>query len=81
LRPCLETNQIFLYCPAFAAERTGVVLHACCVMSNHDHLVVTDTRGVLPAFLRELHRLTAKAMSASLGPRPNRAEAWPGPEA
>jgi hypothetical protein len=26
------------------------------VMSNHHHAVVTDTRGVLPEFLRELHR-------------------------
>jgi hypothetical protein len=36
-------------------------------MSNHHHLVVTDTHGVLPNFLRELHRLTAKAMNASQG--------------
>jgi hypothetical protein len=36
-------------------------------MSNHHHLVVTDERGVLPDFLRELHRLTAKAMNASQG--------------
>jgi putative transposase len=67
LRPCAETNRIFLYCLAFAAQRTGVVLHAVCVMSNHHHLVVTDVRGVLPEFLRELHRLTAKAINASQG--------------
>ena len=67
LRPSVETNRIFLYCLAFAAERTGVVLHAACVMSNHHHLVVTDVRGTLPDFLRELHRLTAKAMNASQG--------------
>jgi REP element-mobilizing transposase RayT len=67
LRPSAETNRIFLYCLAFAAERTGVLLHAACVMSNHHHLVVTDPRGVLPDFLRELHRLTAKAMNASQG--------------
>jgi hypothetical protein len=36
-------------------------------MSNHHHLVVTDPRGVLPEFLRELHRLTAKAINASQG--------------
>jgi hypothetical protein len=36
-------------------------------MSNHHHLVVTDTRGLLPVFLRELHRLTAKAINASQG--------------
>ena len=36
-------------------------------MSNHHHVVVTDALGVLPDFLRELHRLTAKAMNASQG--------------
>jgi REP element-mobilizing transposase RayT len=56
-----------MYCLAFAAWKTGVVLHAACVMSNHHHLVVTDPRGLLPNFLRELHRLTAKAMNASQG--------------
>jgi putative transposase len=65
LRPSAATNTIFLYCLAFAAQRTGVRIHAACVMSNHHHLVVTDVRGVLPVFLRELHRLTAKAMNAS----------------
>jgi REP element-mobilizing transposase RayT len=56
-----------MYCLAYALEKTGVVLHAVCVMSNHHHLVVTDPHGVLPNFLRELHRLTAKAMNASQG--------------
>jgi hypothetical protein len=36
-------------------------------MSNHHHVVVTDVHGVMPDFLRELHRLTAKAMNASQG--------------
>src|SRR5260370_62286 len=67
LRPCAQTNRIFLYCPAFAAERTGVVVHATCVMPNPHHMVVTDRHGVLPNFLRELHRLTANAMNASQG--------------
>jgi REP element-mobilizing transposase RayT len=67
LRPSELTNTIFLYCLAFAAMRTGIAVHAVCVMSNHHHLVVTDTRGVLPDFLRELHRLTAKAINASQG--------------
>jgi REP element-mobilizing transposase RayT len=48
-------------------QKTGVVLHAACVMSNHLHLVVTDPRGLLPDFLREVHRLTAKAMNALQG--------------
>ena len=67
LRPCAKTNAIFTYCLALALEKTGVLLHAACVMSDHHHLVVTDPRGVLPDFLRELHRLTAKAMNASQG--------------
>ncbi|HEY2510131.1 MAG TPA: hypothetical protein VGI39_04725 [Polyangiaceae bacterium] len=67
LRPNPETNRIFMYCLALAMAKTGVVLHAACVMSNHHHLVVTDVRGVLPEFLRELHRLTAKALNASQG--------------
>jgi putative transposase len=67
LRPRPETNQIFLYCLALAMHKTGVRLHAACVMSNHHHLVVTDPHGLLPDFLRELHRLTAKAINASQG--------------
>ena len=67
LRPSAQTNRIFMYCLALAMQKTGVVVHAACVMSNHHHLVVTDVRGVLPDFLRELHRLTAKAMNASQG--------------
>jgi REP element-mobilizing transposase RayT len=67
LRPSAQTNGIFMYCLALAMQKTGVVLHAACVMSNHHHLVVTDPRGLLPDFLRELHRLTAKAVNASQG--------------
>ena len=65
LRPSARTTAIFSYCLALALEKTGVLLHAVCVMSNHHHLVVTDPRGVLPDFLRELHRSTAKAINAS----------------
>ena len=67
LHPRPETNKIFMYCLAFAMRRTGVRLHAACLMSNHHHLVVTDPRGLLPDFLRELHRLMAKAINASQG--------------
>lgn len=67
LRPSARTTAIFSYCLALALEKTGVLLHAVCVMSNHHHLVITDPRGVLPDFLRELHRATAKALNASQG--------------
>lgn len=67
LRPSPLTHDVFGYCLGYALEKTGVILHAECVMSNHHHMVVTDPHGVLPDFLRELHRSTAKALNASQG--------------
>ncbi len=71
LRPSDETNQIVLYSLAWAAAKTGVLIHAACVMSNHHHIVLTDVRGVLPDFLRELHRTVAKALNAAQGESEN----------
>lgn len=67
LRPSPATNAIFLYCLAVAAQKTGVLVHATGVMSDHHHTVLTDVLGVLPVFLRELHRTVAKALNASQG--------------
>lgn len=67
LRPSKETNQIFLYCLAYAAETTGVLLHAFSVLSNHHHIVLTDPEGRLPDFTRCLHQLVSKCINASLG--------------
>jgi putative transposase len=67
LRPSVETNQVFLYCLAVAAERAGIELHAFVVMSNHWHAVLTDPEARLPEFLQMLHRLVASCMNASLG--------------
>jgi hypothetical protein len=50
-------------------------VHCATVMSTHEHLVVTDTRGELPRFLQELHRLLAlgikvlRKWEGPLGPR------------
>jgi REP element-mobilizing transposase RayT len=71
LEPSDATNEIFRYCLADAAAKTGVLVHAVCVMSNHLHLVVTDVEGRLPEFTRELHRQTAKAINACQGLREN----------
>lgn len=67
LKPSTLTNQIFLYCIAVAAERTGVLLHAVCVLSNHYHLVATDPYGRMPEFYGWLHEFVGKALNASYG--------------
>lgn len=59
LRPDGELNNLFLYCLALTADRYGIAVHAAVAMSTHEHLVVTDTRGQLPHFLHEFHRLLA----------------------
>jgi putative transposase len=67
LRPSKQTNEIFGYLLAVAAERFGVAIHAFCVMSNHFHLVLTDQRARLPDFSQFLDSLVARAMNATLG--------------
>jgi putative transposase len=59
LRPDPQLNNLFIYCLAVCAEHYGVAVHAAVVMSTHEHLVLTDTRGELPRFLQDLHRLLA----------------------
>jgi len=71
LHPSSETTQIISYCLALALAKTQVVLHAACFMSNHYHLVVTDPRGLLPDFLRELNRSIAKALNLTQGEAEN----------
>ena len=67
LRPSNSVNQIFKFCMAVAAERTGVLLHGYCVLSNHYHLVATDVRGNLPTFMHWLNEYVAKCVNAELG--------------
>jgi hypothetical protein len=63
LRPSAETNAIFKFCLAFAQRKTGVIIHAVCVMSTHYHIILTDVHGVLPHFTRELDRTLAKVLN------------------
>jgi len=67
LKPTPLNNMIFAFCLALAAIRTGVLLHAFCVLSNHWHGVVTDPHGRLPDFLEYLHKYVSKCINASLG--------------
>jgi len=64
LKPSPLVNQIVRYCAAVAAERTGVVLHSICAMSNHIHTVATDVRGTMPAYNHWAHLFMAKCINA-----------------
>ena len=67
LRPSALTNAVFEYALAMTAQRYGIQLHAFCVLSNHWHCVLTDPRGKLPKFKRDLGSIVARALNASLG--------------
>src|SRR6186713_2576999 len=64
LRPDRQVVRIYLYCLGEAAARFGITLHAWCVMSNHEHLLVRDDRGNFPEFLAHWHKMLAKALNA-----------------
>ena len=59
--------KLFGYCVALAAERHGILVHAVTCMSNHWHAVVTDPHGTIPAFARDVHSLSARAVNAHYG--------------
>jgi REP element-mobilizing transposase RayT len=59
LRPDSRMTRILLYLLAVTAHRHGIQVHAFCAMSTHIHLVITDVRGTLPAFLHAFHRTVA----------------------
>jgi REP element-mobilizing transposase RayT len=67
LRPGKLPNQVFGYLLGRAAARTGVQVHAYCVLSNHYHLVVTDPGANLPLFHQYLDGLVARAINALYG--------------
>ncbi len=66
-RPSALVNSVFAFCFAYAAQKTGVVIHAIACLSNHNHCILTDPDGRLPEFQQELNRLTSKCINASLG--------------
>jgi len=67
LTPTSQLTEVFAFCLAVASSKTGVVLHAFTVMSNHWHAVLTDTEGRLPEFAEWLHKYVAKCMNCVLG--------------
>jgi len=67
LRPSRLTNDTLGYLLAVAAARYSIQVHAYCVLSNHFHLVVTDTEARLPAFHQYLDSLIGRSVNAALG--------------
>ncbi len=59
-----KMQQAFLYVLAIVAAMHGVLIHGVVLMSSHYHLVVTDVRGLMPYFLRDLNRLMAMVTKA-----------------
>ena len=64
LRPDDSLTPAFLYCLGEAADLFHMHVHAYCCMSNHYHLVVTDTRARLPLFMARLNRNLALCIQA-----------------
>ena len=59
LRPDDALTNAFLYCLALGAKKYRVAVHALCAMSNHYHLILTDTDGVMPDFMTWFNRQLA----------------------
>ncbi|MEM7232253.1 MAG: transposase [Planctomycetota bacterium] len=63
LTPSEFVNELMAYCIAVAAERYGVRVHAACVMSNHQHQVVTDPLGALPEYMHWIDSQSAQCLN------------------
>ena len=66
LAPTDWTNLVLRFLLGFYALRHGIQLHGYAFLSNHYHLVLTDTRGVLGDFLRDLNSKLARILNFSL---------------
>lgn len=73
LKPTRKVKKIFHYCLAYASQLFGVEVHAYIVMSNHYHLLIseTDEEVRLPQFMHWLNLHIAKAMNQVLGREEN----------
>ncbi len=67
LKPDPLTNQIALYCLAWAASRHGILAYAIVLLSDHIHVALKDANGLLPKFMMDFHRNMATANNAAQG--------------
>ena len=63
-KPDRAITNAFKYLFGVYAREHGIRIFAVCVMSTHYHLVVLDTRGVLPDFLMDVNRSLANVVKA-----------------
>ena len=66
LAPNRHVVELVTYALALYSGQYGIKVHAAMVMSNHIHLVVTDTRGERSAFMRSFFALIARARNCQL---------------
>jgi putative transposase len=64
LTPSAFVMQAYLYCLAEAAQRFAITLYGWIAMGNHEHLLVHDHQGNVPAFLEHFHKMVAKVLNA-----------------
>jgi hypothetical protein len=60
-------QNICVYCIGLFTALFGIEVHVVTVLSNHVHLVLTDTRGNFPVYLERCHRILALATKCYRG--------------
>ena len=63
-KPDRAIINVFKWAFGVYAKEHGIRIFAVCVMSTHYHLVVLDTRGLVPTFLRDVNRSIANVIKA-----------------
>ena len=67
LKPSPIVGQVYHFCLGVAALRYEVAVHGFVALSNHQHLALTDTLGVLPRFMHWFDKTIACCLNAFYG--------------
>ena len=62
-----DDRKYYLRLLGEAAQQTGILVHAYCLMSNHTHLVLEDAAGKLPDAMKYLHERYAMRYASRSG--------------
>ncbi len=63
LKPNKKINHIIHYTLAWAASKHSIQLHEYMFEFNHYHIVLTDMKGSLPAFMRDFNSMVSRAIA------------------